>query len=54
MNEKLYLHFKGFKKIQGLAEYVNLKAIWLEGNGIESIMGLDKMPELRMLYLHQN
>ena len=54
LNEKLYLHFKGFKKIQGLKEYINLKALWLESNGIEEIMGLDKMVELRMLYLHQN
>jgi hypothetical protein len=43
LNEKLYLHFRGFKKIQGLDEYVNLKAIWLEANGIESIFGLDKL-----------
>lgn len=54
LNEKLYLHFKGFKKIQGLSQYTNLKAIWLESNGIEQIMGLDHMKELRMLYLHQN
>lgn len=54
LNEKLYLHFKGFSKIQGLSAYTNLKALWLENNGIESIMGLDQLVQLRMLYLHQN
>jgi hypothetical protein len=43
LNVKLYLHFKGFKKIQALEEYSNVKAIWLEGNGIEAISGLDQM-----------
>lgn len=54
LNEKLYLHFKGFSKIQGLTAYTNLKALWLENNGIESILGLDHMTQLRMLYLQQN
>lgn len=54
LNGKLYLHFKGFKKIQGLGAYVNLKALWLENNGIEAIQGLDHMVHLIMLYLHQN
>jgi dynein assembly factor 1, axonemal len=54
VNTKLYLHFKGFKKIQGLDEYCNLQALWLEGNGLEGIRGLDKLTQMTTLYLHQN
>lgn len=52
LNDKLYLHFKGFSKIQGLDEYYNVKALWLEGNGLEGIRGLEKLKQMRSLYLH--
>ena len=54
VNDKLYLHYKGFSKIQNLEEYVNVKAIWLEGNGLAKIEGLDCLVQLRTLYLHEN
>ncbi len=28
LNDKLYLHYKGFKRIESLNEYTSLKAIW--------------------------
>ena len=34
LNDTLYLHYKGFNKIEHLKAYVNLKSIWLECNGI--------------------
>lgn len=34
LNDTLYLHYKGFRKIQKLEKYSNLKSIWLECNGI--------------------
>ncbi|KXS09247.1 outer arm dynein light chain 1 [Gonapodya prolifera JEL478] len=54
LNDKLYLHYKGFTKIEHLDEYTGLKALWMEGNGITKIEGFDQLTELRCLYLHQN
>lgn len=54
LNDKLYLHFRGYKKIENLDAYVNCKAIWLDSNGFETIEGLDHMIELRCLYLSKN
>ena len=54
LNDTLYLHFKGFAKIECLEKYTHLKSIWLECNGLKRIEGLDFQYKLRMLMLHQN
>ena len=54
LNEIFYLHYKGFKKIQNLETFVNLKVLYLEGNAISKIEGLDKLVNLTSLYLHEN
>lgn len=54
INDKIYLHYKGFRCIQNLDEYTNLKCIWLEGNGLSRIEGLDKQTSLRTLFLQEN
>ena len=54
LNDKLFLHGKGYKKIENLELYTETKALWLEGNAITKIENLGHMKKLRCLYLNQN
>jgi dynein assembly factor 1 len=49
LNDKLYLNFKGFTHIAELDEYSNLKALFLEGNALQSLSGLPKLEQLKCL-----
>ncbi len=49
LNETLYCNFKGFTSIASLEAYTNLKALYLEGNAIDSLIGLPPLESLRCL-----
>ncbi|GAX82416.1 hypothetical protein CEUSTIGMA_g9844.t1 [Chlamydomonas eustigma] len=54
LNDKLYLNFKGFSRIENLEDYTALKALFLEGNALDSFEGLPSLPDLKCLYVQQN
>lgn len=45
---------QGYTKIEALEGYTGVKVLWLEGNGLSVIEGLNNQPELRTLYLQEN
>ena len=54
LNEKLYLHYKGFSFIRNLEQFTDLKCLYFEGNGCKSMKGLEKNVKLRSLMIQEN
>ena len=44
----------GFTKIKCMELFPQLKMLYFEGNGCDSLLGLESNPELRCLYIHEN
>eukprot|EP00744_Colponema_vietnamica_P002875 GILI01004468.1.p1 GENE.GILI01004468.1~~GILI01004468.1.p1 ORF type:complete len:418 (-),score=81.80 GILI01004468.1:41-1294(-) len=54
LNDKLFLHYKGFGKIANLEQFTGVKVLYLEGNGFTKIEGLECCTQLRSLCLQEN
>lgn len=54
LNDRLYLHFKGFHRIENLHPFTGLRVLYIEGNCISRIEGLEQCTELRCLFIQEN
>jgi len=54
LNEKLYLHYKGFEKLENMHLFPDLKCLYFEGNGMSVISGLETNTEMMSLMLQEN
>lgn len=54
LNDKLYIHYKGWSKLQNLEGFTGLKVLYGECNAFSEITGLEKCTNIRSLFLQEN
>lgn len=54
LNDKLFLHYKGFSRIKNLEQFTDLKCLYFEGNGCVSLKGLEQNTMMRSLMVQEN
>lgn len=54
LNDKLYIHFQGFRHLENLEKFTGLRSLFAEANAIEEIACLETCTQLRSLFLQQN
>lgn len=54
LNDKLYIHYKGWRAIQNLEGWTGLKTLYAECNAFDRIQGLQNCRNLRSLFLQEN
>lgn len=54
LNDKLFIHYKGWKELCNLEGWTGLKALYGECNAFDRISGLDNCRQLRSLFLQEN
>jgi dynein assembly factor 1 len=54
LNDKLYIHFQGFRKLDNLDKFTGLRSLYAEANAFEKIEGLEACTQLRSLFIQQN
>ena len=54
LNDKLFLHFKGFHYIRNMEQFTDLKCLYFESNGLRSMKGLEENRMLMSLFLQEN
>ncbi|KAK7200571.1 hypothetical protein NESM_000113000 [Novymonas esmeraldas] len=54
LNEKLYLHHRGFARLGGLAAFTGCVVLYLDNNALSDLAGLAPLTRLDSLYLSRN
>ena len=54
LNDKLYLHYKGFSRMKNMEQFTELKCLYFEGNGCDSLLGLENCKMMMSLFVQEN
>jgi len=54
LNDKLYIHYKGWRELQNLEGWTGLKTLYAECNAFSEITGLQTCTKIRSLFLQEN